>query len=218
MKTIIALLFLSTTALAVFSQTKPDPVRDIQALKDGVLLVRLPTGSAKIAKLQELIEREESGSAYEKRLQEELVRTRTDTERQNRVLVQAFRDIYKFSDAMFFFDTSAPALKAGNHAGIFLDDSLQPDPGLSLDGRFYLVAAIGVTQEAALDDALIVYDAQFDPMPKPFPYYSDVSSVELLWRSIGRRGDALEEEHYRLLVERLNRKFFRYHKKIAQSQ
>jgi hypothetical protein len=216
MRTIVTLLFLCATTLAVFSQTKTDPVREIQALKDGILLVRLPTGSAKIAKLQELIEREEAGSAYQQRLQEELVRTREDTERQNRVLVGAFRDIYKFSDAMFFFDTSATALKAGNHKGIFLDDFLQPDPGQSIDGRFYLVAAIGVTQEAALEDALIVYDANFDPMPKPFPYYSDVSTVELLWRSISHRGEALEEEHHRLLVERLNRKFFRYHEKIAE--
>jgi hypothetical protein len=213
MRTIVALLFLCATALAVFSQTKTDPVRDIQALKNGVLLVRLPTGAAKIAKLQELMEREDAGSAYQKRLQQELVRTREDTERQNRALVRAFRDIYKFSDAMFFFDTSAPALKAGNHTGIFLDDFLQADPGQSLDGRFYLVAAIGVTQEAALDDALIVYNANYDPMPKPFPYYSDVSTGELLWRSISRRGAALEEEHYRLLVERLNRKFFKFYSK-----
>jgi hypothetical protein len=216
MKAIVAILFLCCISTEVFSQTKTNPHESIRALKEGVLIVRLPTRSAKIAKLEELSAREEEGSAYQKRLQEELVRTREETERQNRALVRSFRDIYRFSDVMFLYDTSASLLKSGDYEGIFLTDSLQVASSLSPGDRYYLIAAIGVTPEAALEDALIIYDDHFNTMSKPFPYYADVSTIELLWLGVRAKGDKLDQAHYSLLVERLNRKFFKFYKKSRQ--
>lgn len=218
MKTIILFLFLLFACGIAISQEPQNPILE---LKEGVLVVRLRTQAAKIAKLEELLQAEDPETTLYNRLAYELGQTRQEVESENRHLVQAFKDQYRFSDVLFLFDTLAPRLKSENPGSIFLNDSLEVDPSLNLDNRPFLIAGMGSADPAdsALEtDALVVYDRNFDRLPRPFPNSSGVTGFRMWLESFTRTEPELEVFFYQKMVERLNRNFFKYFTKVAESK
>jgi len=204
MKTIILSLFLLFASGIAISQEPQNPVQYIRDLKEGVLVVRLRTQAAKIAKLEELMQAEDPESMMYNRLAYQLGQTRQKAETENRLLVQAFKDQYRFSPVLFLYDTLAPLLK-------------NEDPSLNLEGRFFLVAGIGTTdasESASNKEALILYDRRFDRVQRPFPGVSGVTSFRIFLESFSTPREELEAFYYQKIVEKLNKNLFRYYGKV----
>lgn len=209
MKTKLLLLLLWLVSFPAFSQEVTDPRQAVTDLKDGVLVVRLRTRANKMAKLQELMSKESPGSPAYKRLAAELQETREEVSRENEVLTTAFHEIYRFSEVCFLADSLAPSLKSDN-------------PPLPVAGRFYLVAGLGAvaySEGASGDDnSLIVYDRNFNQMQRPFPAYTGVSTIRLLWKSFSLQEEEIQAYHYRKMVGRLNKKLFNYYDEVTKGE
>lgn len=164
---------------------------EINDLHEGTLLVRLKTAENTIA-------------AYEKTgLHSKADDTRLAQLEDNRQTIKAFRKHYKFSKVAFFYSTDSKKIKNQQFEGVFLNDSLQKDPSITINnaktciiGEFDVVEAdtlkhIGIPYydqgDNKLEDtffgtpgdfsftALVIRDNNFIQLRDPFPYY--VSAV-----------------------------------------
>jgi hypothetical protein len=64
------------------------------------------------------------------------------------------------------------------------------------------------------DDSLIVYDRRFNALPRPFPGYHGMSTIQMLWLGLTRTEEVVGELNIRYSVEQLNKKLFRYHSRV----
>lgn len=221
MKTNILLLMICTACEMAFAQAPADPAQSIRELKDGVLVVRLRTQSNKIASLKEYIAKEPAGSPVASRLAAQLKETEEEVATENRLLVMAFREMYQFSEVLFVADTLAPRLKEQDPGEIFLDANLLPDPSLSTGQRPFLVAGMGTASysdaAAGNDESLVLYDRNFNRMEKPFPSFSSVTAISLLFKRITRSEEEVQVFHYRKMVSRLDRRLSQYHQNVVSA-
>lgn len=221
MKTNILLLLIWAACEMASGQAPADPALSIRELKDGVLVVRLRTQSNKIGRLREYIAKEPAGSPSASRLAAQLKETEEEVATENRLLAMAFREMYQFSEVLFVADTLAPRLKEQDPEGIFLDANLSPDPSLSVGQRPFLVAGMGVASysdaAAGNDESLVVYDRNFNRMEKPFPSYSSVTAISLLFKRITSSENEVEVFHFRKMVARLDRKLHQYYQNVVSA-
>ncbi len=221
MKTIILFLFLLSASGLAISQEAQDPAEAIRELKEGVLVVRLRTQANKMARLEELMAKESPGNIMHKRLAYELEETRKDAAYENRLLVEAFRNNYRFSEVLFLPDSLAPMLKAQKQEGIFLNDSLQLDPGISLGGRSYLVAGMGNTDPSVSvlgSEALLMFDRSYDRMQAPFPQSSGMSGIRQWYKSFSLDDRELQEYFIHTIVSRMDRKLAKFYEEVSESE
>ncbi|MBK0401735.1 hypothetical protein I5M27_01985 [Adhaeribacter sp. BT258] len=161
-------------------QTIPSDIQartHIQNLKNGVLLVRLRTSEKAISSLEKA--GNEQMAATLKRRQEA----------ENKRLIAAFQQHFKFCPVYFFFSTNSEKIKAGNYMGGFVNENLQPAADPQITERNYYVAEITDLEQyrPEPDDlnasnnaevsfkALVVRDNDFHQLTKPFPYFIKAS-------------------------------------------
>lgn len=217
MKTIILTLFLLSASGLAISQETLDPAKAIRELKEGVLVVRLRTQANKIARLEEMMAKESPGNSMHQRLAYELEETRSAVNHENRLLVAAFRNTYRFSEVLFLPDTLAPMLKAQKQEGIFLNDSLQLDPGIGLEGRSFLFAGMGNTDPSVSilgSEALVMFDRSFNRMQAPFPQSSGMTGIRQWYKSFSLDDPELYAYFIRTIVSRMDRKLARYYESV----
>jgi len=138
----------------------------IISLKDGVLLVKLTSDRRKIATLEAQV----AASPNDKRLAKKLKEAVEYRESFNQEWVSSLKDVYTFSELMFFYDYDAKQIADGVTSGIFMDETLRVIPDLSIEDSFFLVLGEGTTEESGLD-AYLIHDQNLRPLAKPFPYY-----------------------------------------------
>ena len=151
---------------------------DIETLKGGVLIVRLPSQQNKIETLQELLDGGELDAKAEKRIKERLEGTKAKTESFNKSIITAFYEKYRFSDFLFILDTASVQLKNGKREELFLNKDLEIDPNLRLDDRPFYVLRFGSTQsgDGQSIEAMVLMDNQLEDLESPFPYYVRINN------------------------------------------
>lgn len=142
-----------------------DAYNQISELKNGVLLVRLATSTAKIKALKARGRRTEA---------EEI---EAEQHRINREIIRAFRRKFDFCRVEFFLATDSRKVKEGKSEGIFLDDQLNPDSSITVNSLAAVYTAeFGSTARGTgggVDiSALVIMDRNFNMLEKPFPYYT----------------------------------------------
>ena len=82
---------------------------------------------------------------------------------------------YNFSEIRFFFGRESAKVKGGQYENVFLDSSLSIDNSITvpLDVPIYIldVGDIYFPHMSGHQEGMILLDAQFNPLEKPFPYY-----------------------------------------------
>lgn len=175
---------------------KKEGIRQINRLKEGVLLVRLKTSQNKIKALEKV------------GLKERALQTAEHQKQQNLKIVNAFRKHYAFSEVQFFYSHNTKTVKEKNLKNIFLDDSLNIDSSIKIQEKPYLIAEyaqieqdtarfyshseleiVGNFQAVMVDRyegstnfgfrALVIRNENFEQMVEPFPYYSRFSYQRL---------------------------------------
>ncbi len=183
-------------------------------LKEGVLVVVLPTRHKKIAELERLLASDELSDKSRRRLGRILADTRASVASLQAALRNAFRDAYRFSAVAFAYDHEVVRLKP---AELALTDVSGAPFALPPDRPVYF-AMLGRTDPltGSSMEALLIADAQREVLQRPFPYYQRrYPPAAILDALIGAPG--AEERHTRKMVARLNRKLFRYHQEVLRT-
>ena len=162
----------------------------IHALHDGVLLVRLPT---KQNSIDALIKSGRTQQAEQVRVQ---------TRDKNLELISAMNEGFTFCPVYFFYSYDSKYIVKGQLDSVtFLGADLNPDPNVDIDAKNFYTAEVSLVsqdtsqkgrnlragEEDDVDNrnetkyygganmrfqALIIKDAEFNQLRRPFPYYS----------------------------------------------
>jgi len=183
----------------------------IKDLKDGVLVVRLRSDQRKIEALEGQLATPNLKEKYRQRLQKLLDDTRREKEVENKSLVAAFRKHFDFSEVLFMYDTATYLVKKGLQEGYFLNDSLQADPHLSLQGRPFRLVRFGSKSGMKQRKSLIGMDLDFRDLPAPFPSSGNVS----FWEGIVLifKKDKNWKSDYHFHVSRFNDQLHKFYEK-----
>lgn len=175
----------------------------IKDLKEGILIVRLETNSRKIKELEKLLSDPGINAGNKKRLEYMLDETREQTASMNGILVEAFKTYYMFTEIRFMYDTAAHQLANGVEKGIFLNDGLQPDPSISLDGKSYLVVYHGKPFNSQIQQSnfLVVLDSDFHQLQTPFPNSFNVATA--FYHAVFLKENS--ENYFKRVVKKLNK-------------
>lgn len=165
-------------------------IEDIDALKNGNVLVRLKTSQPKIDALQKA-ERAAKADRVEKKQLEE-----------NREIVNAFRKEFTFTDFYFFYSHHSEAVRNNELKNIFLNDDLELDSSIEADESkasyiielaniepdtnqvfaHYTNRTTGSFEQERVPtfhgspklgfQAFVIKNQNFEQLLRPFPYYS----------------------------------------------
>ena len=173
---LLALLFcLPCFLMAQPEDTGASPRRkayeSIKALKEGILVVCLPSNHNKIKALSALLNNPQVGETEKKRIQEQLATTISESQSDNKITIAAFRQEYRFSEIYFAYDTAVIQLRNGIPGGFFLNDSLEVVPRTSLAGKPWFVLRMGYTDATQNSgaEAFMLSDSNLNELPPPFP-------------------------------------------------
>lgn len=149
----------------------------VNQLFKGHLVLRLPTKMQEISSLERQLANTELRDKKRENLERELKFTIEERDRINRLLVEAFEQEYTFSKVWSVYDTASISLRESAWEGIFLNNELNPDPGIQFnpEGEFF-TARIGNTDGKQGEKALIITDSQLRDFQAPFPYFVELNS------------------------------------------
>jgi hypothetical protein len=148
-----------------FNQISPEEraKRQIKELKEGVLLVRLHTNDAVIAKLKALYE----DKARVKKIEE--------LYQQNLSNYKALSTAYNFSEILFFYGRDSDKVRNGELDNIFLNANLEIDTSIHLDRNepFYIldIGDIYFDHISGHMEGVVVLNRAFEQLEKPFPFF-----------------------------------------------
>ncbi len=164
----------------------------IRSIKEGVLIVRLESLNKR--KLAQKVDR------Y------------PEKDEENKKWIQTFRDLYTFGDVLFVYDTtSKAALLMNDGFNCFLNDSLEIDSSIALNGRSFGMAFFGRNNN---NESLSFKNHNFKTLDSPFPTPRNLNHPlgYLITRAFTK--DDPEKKNMERILRKLNTRFFDYYNKI----
>ena len=167
-------ILVSFTNCKSIHQRKDTVTNQLEALKSGVLLVRLPTNKAKFAKLKEL-------GKYDKAKKESIYMQQFHID-----VMSSFERYFKYSPVYFYYSDASLAVKAGDYDGNLFDAKRKNIASLPFDKEHIFYAEFGTVYQdeivkkqdgeiikvAGLEGskALVIRTKDGIQPPRPFPY------------------------------------------------
>lgn len=188
----------------------------IKALKEGVLVVRLPSKRNKIKALKEVLMDKTIDVSYKRRTKKLLDKTIEERDTYGKEMIAAFEEYYNFSKYLFIYDTAANHLVKGDFENIFLDKDLQPLANTTLENENYYVLRNGTTDPSntAGVEALVVADADNVDLEKPFPYYVRRTDFATMLSRIFSPNKAMTVS-VKKSVSKLNSNFIKFYERVT---
>jgi hypothetical protein len=215
----IALVFLFTAP--AFGQSQEDweeaAKTAIRELQEGTLLVRLPSRKRKIEAMEQVLSQYGPEDKRRPRLEKLLRITREEAETFNRNMTMAFRDSFDFAEVRFFYDYNTPEIKAGETAGLLLNEDLKADPAITLPDQPTYILGFGQTNKDYSDglEAMFIMSSDFERMAPPFPYYQRLNDFAAFMGSIFPAPDQEKRDALRL-VGKLEKKLRGFYEKVRE--
>jgi len=213
--------FLLSAALFAQPLSKEETLKaaesNINALHEGILVVRLESEAKKIAALQAMLNRDDLSASQKSRAEEQVQATIDQRDAINQGLVEGFREHYGFSEVYFVYDTSFAAVVGGVSSGIFLNDSLEIEPAIELPAGTFFTARFGSSDAASttrLEDSLILMDAQGNDLEDPFPYYSWIFTPKQLFKYNLLNNKDKHRLHMIDLVKKLDKRLQKFYDRV----
>ncbi|MEP6794798.1 MAG: hypothetical protein ABJB16_10765 [Saprospiraceae bacterium] len=190
-------IWATNSLISLHAQTV-DPVMSIHDLKEGYLLVRIPSSKAKIDTLQSMITRS-SDNTSKIRMQRFLEEAREERDSLLADYTRAFRDYYHFSKTAYFFDYEGRDLTKAHFFNMdgspFLKEEISTEP------VFYLY--FERTEESHIE-ALVIYNVEGLKVPPPFPNNFTRGGINFLFLKMS------EKKFPAWRVDRINKRLFKY--------
>lgn len=144
----------------------------IDKLKKGVLIVRLKTNKKGIDAMLSM--------GLEKKAQ----KAQRQIDADNKAIINAFKDMYSFSDVYFFYSNNTQNVRDMKFENIFLDENLKVDKSIKLNPlyTFYMIGDFDKVRtlndkgeydgsSSLISRAIVMKDRDLEQMPRPFPFY-----------------------------------------------
>ncbi|MEN0003751.1 MAG: hypothetical protein AAF798_06395 [Bacteroidota bacterium] len=189
----------------------------INELKAGTLVVRIPSDARKIYATQKLLESETLSESARERLENQLAETTEESNERANAIMAAFRNEFNFTKVFFMYDYSMKPLLAGEREGLFLAEAQKVDPDLRLGEQPFFVLRLGKAElqgEGRLD-ALVFMDAEGKDLYKPFPYYLKLNTVTYLIDQLFYPSKAFAK-NILARVKKLNARLYRFHESVGE--
>ena len=201
------------------NDAKRKAYESVEALRDGLLLVRLKTNAKKLAAYRIAYLRATTDKVR-KQMEDLIKSTIKKRDINNREIVKTFKRSFLFCRVAFFIDTSTATLMDGRLKILIVDTTLIPKVTFNPIQEFYLIAEFGLADADSYDSksiakngkgaakpqpdpnakGLVVRDPDMIQMPRPFPYFAR--------EEIGFTGKSKER-----MVIRLNLDLYKLHGK-----
>ncbi|MEZ5040749.1 MAG: hypothetical protein R2828_12670 [Saprospiraceae bacterium] len=178
---VITLFFIGGSSItAQNAETKAKAM--LQQLKNGALIIRIPSNQNKIKALTELTNKAEATVVERERAASLLESTQNETAAESVIIQATFANFFKFTQCYFMYDKDTDQLSKGEKQGYFLDEQLQYSSTVTLDVDHFFVLDIGYTDPAnsARSYALIIKDQGFKELTAPFPYAQRINTTGLI--------------------------------------
>lgn len=156
----VAIRLSATDVRNKFTAIEGNMTSQVKRLQNGTLLVMLSTINDK--EKQVIL-----GSGSEADLSMQMVAL----EQANKNIIQAFKQVYSFSKVMYFMDSSAYKVAAGNFNNVFVDENLNNLPVSDFDTSNVFIAAFSEDVSAftqKVDYGLHVFNRNFEALQRPF--------------------------------------------------
>ena len=175
----LIILFLSNYLFAQPTfKSKDNRLESFEAVKDmkynGVLIVRLKTNYVKISALEKELSNTAIKPTRKKRIQGILAETIERRDAINETMAATFLDSFSFCPVYLSYDTSANSLKNGIRKGIFLNDSLQIDPDISIPDTAKVFIAYYHDKSGNYPSDGLMIRKLLSELAEPFPHYTAV--------------------------------------------
>lgn len=186
-------------------------VDHIKALKEGTLIIKLPTHTTKLNAMRELADDPEVYPERRERLKKLIAETEADAQQFNESMTMAFDSNYTFSKVLFTYDYHYDQLKAGEMKGIFLNKNLEKDPSIKIEEGPYYILRFGSSQREGSYgvDAMVVMTDQMKDLSAPFPYYQRLNDFSAFLGSLFPAPEQEKRDAIRL-VGKFNKRLLRY--------
>jgi len=212
----ILLLTITLTNCKSLNHRKDSATSQLNNLKSGVLLVRLPKIDAKIKRLKEL-------GKHEKAKKENAFNQQLHTQ-----ILMAFDNQYNFSKFYFYYSPDSKEIQKGNLNGNIFDAKKNKITDISFAKENIFYAEFGQVhdQELAVEqngeikkiagvggsNALVIRNQDGLQPPKPFPYSSSYNTI--FKKSIAKSVNHLNGQLHRMQAKMQQR----YLKRKARSK
>ena len=159
------LFFVPLFIVLGFNQISPEETAKLRVkeLKEGVLLVRLHTNDAVIAKLKSLHE----DKARVKKIEE--------IYQANLSNYQALTSSYNFSEILFFYARNSDKVRNREFDNIFLNSKLEIDTSIHIGkNESFFILDIGDIYFEHISghmEGVVVLNRDFEQLQKPFPFF-----------------------------------------------
>ncbi len=197
MKNLLALIALLLFSNIVYNQDIIDPVnveaenftpnqREMQArkqineLKDGVLIFRLKTNDRAIKKLENILNNPNTSETSKKRIRERtLPDIKASAEQQNDKLKRAFAEGYDFSAIYFMPDTCTNSLQNDYSLSCLTDAEGNAVAADIIEGKIIFLADFSELEndKTSRIKGLIISDKNAKRLLPPFPYFQRSAGV-----------------------------------------
>lgn len=184
------------------SAQAPDPAASILELKEGYLIVRIPTYKAKIDTLTAMAKRT-TDQDNKKRLQKQLQQAIEERDTLFADYISAFKYQYQFSKVAYLFDYDARDLNTATYFN--LDGEMLAVADLSEGPLFYI--HFDRTSESQLD-GLVIYNRYLKKIPAPFPNDFTRGGINFLFLRIS------DKKFPAWRVGKINKQLFKYWEEI----
>lgn len=169
------------------------------------LVVRLESGRNKTKVIQEKLEAANS-SEMKKYWQRELENTKLEIQTKNQFMRNAFEQEFKFAKVFYIYDYAAKDLKNGIVEGIFLNEKLESDPLISLEGKNFLLAAEG--RSTSSSEGIYLHHSNMARLQNSYLNFVKLNTLGLFFNNMFSSTDA-RERMYTVAVQKLNRRFYK---------
>ena len=173
-------------------------------LKEGTLLVRIPSKARKIETYQAVLDTATLDDKDRERMEKQLAKTIEESERFALDVARAIDSVYAFSDYAFYFDKDTRQIMSGEKLPYQSD--LETSIELDLSLPIYILT-IGHTPEMSIEGYVIV-GPDMEELPRPFPAtvtrggFRGIFAPVFNWKA--------EVKH----IQALNNNLLSYHRKV----
>ena len=220
MKKYFSILFLFTVAI-IHAQTPilSSPEQVIREIKEGALLIVLPTSSKKINAMKKVANDPKTSAKYKKRLQKLINENTEAVTRENNALIEHFNKYYNFSKFYLLPDTLRNTYKEGKREGIFVGLDGKIDANIKMNETSYAVFRKGSTAMGSTANdrnnlkAYIIQDESGKLLDKPFPYYYRINTLKYSLDALISKNTATYDL-IKSIVQKLDKKLKRYYEEV----
>lgn len=204
---LLFLFCISSQTILVAQESEQQLNAAKQALKEGSLIVFLPTQHKAIEHLTKMRDQAAPNSADYERYNKQIEIRMAEVKLQQTFISRAFRAYYTLNEVYFLFDSDWKQLQAGQAQGLFLNDHLEKsDRIIGPKDNFLIVRKYRADQSRyTIKEALVVYDQAGRDLPEPFPAATSLKVPFALAALLSPSEDA-EQRKYNKAVHAINNK------------